>query len=147
MSESTCPFGVRLCATGYDGAENAGKMTAVGSRGQRTLLAAFGVLLVLVIGSAIAFLLLAKTHPGYELVMARLEREPRVSERIGQPFEPSFWIYAKVFRGSGTWQFDVIGPRGALHVDASAKRIDQKWRLERVAVQPEGDRAFTLPTK
>ncbi|NMC21979.1 MAG: hypothetical protein GYA33_16355 [Thermogutta sp.] len=84
--------------------------------------------------------------PPYQTALEKVQNDPRVRERLGEPIESASWIPTGSFKvendsGSANLTFKVSGPRGKAEVNVIARMIAGKWGLTTLAVTyPDGTR-------
>ena len=92
-----------------------------------------------------------KSSEPYQMALQRVQTDPRVVQRLGQPIEESGWfptgqINVENDRGEARLDFDVAGPDGKAHVHAEARCIAGRWGLTRLEVTTEDGQRIPLDT-
>jgi hypothetical protein len=90
-----------------------------------------------------------KSSAPYQMALDRVQNEPRLIRRLGEPIEDAGWfptgeVNAEDDRGDARLDLDVAGPKGKAHVHAEARRITGHWGLTRVEVIAEGGQRIVL---
>jgi len=92
-----------------------------------------------------------RSSPPYQMALERVQSDPQVIEKLGQPIEGTSWlpngnITVQNDSGRASFDFDVAGPSGAAHVRAEARMIGGQWGLTSVEVHLEGGATLSLDT-
>ncbi len=115
------------------------------------ILAAIGLAVVLVILLCAGILLGVgvfgmRALPPYQTALKKVQNDPQVRERLGEPIESASWIPLGSFKvendsGSANLTFKVSGPKGKAEVNVIARMIAGKWGLTTLTVTyPDGTR-------
>ncbi|MHC4178983.1 MAG: cytochrome c oxidase assembly factor Coa1 family protein [Planctomycetota bacterium] len=80
-----------------------------------------------------------KWSQAYAMALQRVQDDPQIIERLGQPIEESGWlprgeISLQNGRGDANFHFDVAGPNGQAEVHTQARRVAGRWGLSRLEV-------------
>jgi hypothetical protein len=113
-------------------------LAIVGSLIALTLLivAFVGALLLIVEGSI-------KKSDAYTQAMVRAQNDPKVTEKLGEPLQPGWFISGNIQVTNDTGQANlsipVSGPKSKGTIRVVAKKIAGSWQFDTLEVDVEGD--------
>jgi len=108
------------------------------------ILAVIGLVVVLVILLCAGIILGVgvfgmRALPPYQTALKKVQNDPQVREKLGEPIESASWIPLGSFKvendsGSANLTFKVSGPKGKAEVNVIARMIAGKWGLTTLTV-------------
>lgn len=87
-----------------------------------------------------------RSLPPYRMALQKVQNDPQVREKLGEPVESASWIPLGSFTiednsGSAQLTFKVRGPKGRAEVNVNGRMIAGKWGLTTLTVTyPDGTR-------
>ncbi|GAB6164672.1 hypothetical protein JCM19992_06720 [Thermostilla marina] len=80
-----------------------------------------------------------KKSPPYTMALAKVQNDPAVIERLGEPIEPASFLPTGEFSdagdsGSANLNFKVKGPKGTALVNVVARKIGGQWGITTLTV-------------
>jgi hypothetical protein len=90
-----------------------------------------------------------KESTPYQETLARVQKDPRVVAKLGEPIEASWIVLGNVNitndRGDAKLSFDVSGPKGTARVTTAATRANSVWTTTELQVEfPDGEKLDLL---
>ena len=92
-----------------------------------------------------------KSSEPYQTALKRVQADPQVIERLGQPIRDASWVPSGSVNirnggGNANLMFKVAGPKGSASVRTEARRIQGKWGTTTLEVTFAGEKPIPLDT-